>query len=152
MFIQLVMPSNYLILCLPFSSCPQSFPASGSFPLSPLHIRWPKYWGFSFNISPSNEYSGLISFRIDCFHYFAVQETQAFSGTIIQKHQFFSTQPFFWSNSHSHTRLMEIITLTFVKGLIQTFISKVISLLFNMRSRTAIAFLPRGKHLLILWL
>ena len=66
--IESVMPSNQLILC-------QSFPASGSFPMSTLHFRWPKYWSFSFNISPSNEYSGLISFRIDWFDLLAVQRT-----------------------------------------------------------------------------
>ena len=62
--IESMMPSNHVILCSLFSSCPQSFPASGSFPVSQLFIRWPKYWSFSFRISPSNEYSGLISFRI----------------------------------------------------------------------------------------
>ena len=76
MSIESVMPSNHLILWCPFSSCPPSFPASGS----ALHIRWPKYWSFSFSISPSNEYSGLISFRIDWFDLLAVQ------GTLLQHH------------------------------------------------------------------
>ena len=73
--IELVMPSNHLVSLVPFSSCLQSFPASGPFPMSPLalHISWPKYW--SFNISPSNEYSGLISFRIDWLDLLAVQVT-----------------------------------------------------------------------------
>ena len=74
MSIESVMPSNHLILCYPFLLCPQSFPASRSFPIS-WHIGWPKYWSFSFSISPSNEYSGLISFRIDQFDLLAVQGT-----------------------------------------------------------------------------
>ena len=74
MSIELVMPSNHLILC-PFSSCLQSFPASGSFQMSALLIRWPKYWRFSFNIIPSNEHSGLISFRMDWLDLLAVQGT-----------------------------------------------------------------------------
>ena len=78
---------------VPFSSCLQSFPASGSFPMSHLHIRWPKYWSFSFSISPSSEYSGLISFRIDWLNLLAVQRTlRGFSNTTVQKHQFLDTQ------------------------------------------------------------
>ena len=73
--IESVLPSNHLILYCPFSFCPQSFPASGSFPMSQLCIRWPKDWSFSFSLSAPNEYSGLISFRIDWFDLFAVQET-----------------------------------------------------------------------------
>ena len=75
MSIESVMPSNHLILCCPFSYCPQSFLASGSFQWVGCHIRWTKYWSFSFNITPSNEYSGLISFRIDWFDLLAVQWT-----------------------------------------------------------------------------
>ena len=76
MSIELVMPSNHLISVVPFSSCPQSFPASGSFQMSQLfRIRWPKYWSFSFNISPSSEYPGLISFRMDWLDLLAVQGT-----------------------------------------------------------------------------
>ena len=76
MSIESVMPSNHLILCHPFSSCPQSFPASGSFPNeSVLRIRWPKYWNFSFNISPSNEHPGLISFNMDWLDLLAVPGT-----------------------------------------------------------------------------
>ena len=71
--IESVIPSNHLILCRPLSSCPQSFAASGSFQMSALHISWPKYWNFSFSISPSNEYSGLISFRMNWLDLLAVQ-------------------------------------------------------------------------------
>ena len=86
-----------------FSSCLQSFPASGSFPSSPLCIRWPKYWSFSFSVSPSNAYSGLIFFRIDWLALLAVQ------GTLksLLKHQFFGAQLSLWSNSHIHTWLLE---------------------------------------------
>ena len=73
MCIKSVMPSNHLILCCPLSSCLQSFPASGSFQMSQLPIRWPKFWNFSFNLSPSSEHSGLISFRMDLFELLAVQ-------------------------------------------------------------------------------
>ena len=90
---------------VPFS-CLQSFPVSGSF--SVLHIRWPKYWIFIFNISPSNEYSGLISFRIDWFDLFAVQGlSRVFSNITVQKHQFFGAQLSLWSNCHIHTWLLE---------------------------------------------
>ena len=84
----------------PFSACPQSFQEAVSFVMElALCIRWPKYWGFSFSISPSNEYSRLISFRTDWFDFLAVQGTQEFSGTTVQKHQFFSAQLSLWSNS-----------------------------------------------------
>ena len=92
MSIESVMPSNHLILCHPLSSCLQSFPASGSFPRSWSHIKWPKYWSFNFSISPYNEYSGVFSFRIDWFD-LAVQGTlKSLSNTTVQKHQFFSAQ------------------------------------------------------------
>ena len=109
MSIKLVMPSNHLILCHPLLLPPSIFLSIRIFSTeSVLHIRWPKYWSFSFSISPSNEYSGLISFRIDCFDYLAVQGTlRVFSNTMVQKHQFFSTQPSLWSNSHIHTWLLE---------------------------------------------
>ena len=91
---------------IPFSSCPQFFLASGSFPMLGLHIRWPKYWSFS--ISPSREYSRLISFRIDWFDLLAVQRTlKSLLNTTVQKHQFFSAQLSLWSNSHIHTWLLE---------------------------------------------
>ena len=90
---------------VPFSSCSQSFPASRVFSNeSGLHIRWPKYWIFSFNTSPSNEYSGLIFFRIYCFDLLTVQET--FPSITMWKHQFFGTQPSLCSNSQIHTWLL----------------------------------------------
>ena len=103
--IESMMPSSHLILCHPLLLPPSIFLSIRIFSTeSVLHIRWPKYWSFSFSISPSNEYSGLISFRIDCFDYLAVQGTlRVFSNTMVQKHQFFSTQPSLWSNSHIHT-------------------------------------------------
>ena len=90
---------------VPFSSCLQSFPASGSFPMeSVLHIRWPMFWSFNFSVSPSNEHSGLISFRIHWFDLLAVQGlSRVFSNTTVQKHQFFSAQLSPWSNSHIRT-------------------------------------------------
>ena len=104
MSIELVMPSNHLILCRPLLLPPSIFPSIRVFSNeSVLHIRWPKYWSFSFSISPSNEHSGLISFRIYWFYLLAVRGTLKFSNTTVQKHQFFSTQPSLWSNSHIHT-------------------------------------------------
>ena len=106
MSIESVIPSNHPILCCPFSSCPQAFPRSQFFSSeSTLRIRWPKY--SSFSISPSIEYSGLISVRIDWFDLLAVQQTWVFSSTTIWKYQFFSTQLSLWSNSHIHTWLAE---------------------------------------------
>ena len=114
---------------VPFSSCLQSFPASGSNE-SVLHIRWPKYWSFSFSINPSNEYSGLISFRIDWFDLFAVQGTlKSLLKHHSSKHQFFHTQPSSWSNSQQYMTTGKTIALT-----IQTFVGRVISLLFKMLS------------------
>ena len=102
--IESVMPSSHLILCRPFSSCPQSLPASGSFPMSQLFARWPKYWSFSFSISLSNEHPGLISFRMDWLDLLAVQGTlRVFSNTTVQKHQFFGAQLSSQSNSYIHT-------------------------------------------------
>ena len=101
-----VMPSNPLILCVPFLLPPSIFPSIRVFSSeSVLHIRWPKYWSFSFSISPSNEYSGLISFRMDRLDLLAVQGTlkRVFSNTTVQKHQFFGAQPSSQSNSHIHT-------------------------------------------------
>ena len=114
-----------------------------------LRIRWPKYWSFSFNISPSNEYSGLISFRIDWFDLLAVQGTlksllqhRSSKASILQCLAFFIVQL-----SHPYMTSGKIITLTR-----RTFVGKVMSLLFNIPSRLVIAFLPRSKCLLILWL
>ena len=104
MSIELVMPSKHLILCCPLLLLPSLFPSIGVFSSkSALCIRWPKYWSFSFSISPSNAYSGLISFRIEWFDLLAVQGT--FKS--LQKHQFFGTQLFLWSHSHIDTWLLE---------------------------------------------
>ena len=127
---------------VPFSSCLQSFPASGSFPLRRfLHISWPKYWSFSFSISPSNEYSRLISFRIDWFDLFAVQGT---FKSLLQNHSskalILAYSAFFMGQlSHSYTSTGKP-ALT-----VQIFVSKVMSLLFSMLSRFVKAFLPRNK-------
>ena len=116
---------------------------------SVLHIRWPKYWSFSFSISPSNEYSGLISFRIDWFDFLAVQETlKSFlqhcssKASILWRSAFFTVQL-----SHPYMTTRKTIALTR-----RTFVGKVMSLLFNMLSRLVITFLPRSKRLLISWL
>ena len=116
---------------------------------SVLHIRWPKYWSFSFSVSPSNEYSGLISFRMDWLYLLAVQGTlksllqhHSSKATIIQCSAFLTVQL-----SHPCITVGKTIALTR-----QTFVGKVMSLLFNMLSRFVIAFLPRSKHLLISWL
>ena len=131
---------------IPFSSCPQSFPASGSFQMSVFHIKWPKYWSFSFNISPSNEHPGLISFRMDRLDLHAVQGTlnsllqhHSSKAAILQCSAFFIVQL-----SHPYKATGKTIALTR-----QTFIDKLMSLLFNMLSRLVITFLPRSKHLLI---
>ena len=104
MSIELVMPSNHPILCH-LLLLPSLFPSIRVFSNeSVLHIRWPKDWSFSFTISPSNEYSGLISLRMDWLDLLAVQGlSSVFSNTIVQKHQFFSAQPSLWFNSHIHT-------------------------------------------------
>ena len=140
MSIESVMSSNYLILCGPFSFCLQSFPASGSSNKLVLSIRWPKYWNFSFRISPSNAYSGLISFRIDWFGHLAVQGTlkrllqyHISKVWIIQRSAFFIGQL-----SHSYMTTGKTIALTR-----RTFVSKVMSLLFNILSRLVITFLSR---------
>ena len=100
MSIKSVMPSNHFILCCPLLLPPSIFPSIRVFSdESALHIRWPKYWNFSFNISPSNEYSGLIAFRMDMLDLLAVQGTLK---SILQKHQFFCGQLFLYSNSHIH--------------------------------------------------
>ena len=109
MSIQSVMLSNHLILCLPLLLLPSIFPSIRVFSNeSALHIRWPKDWSFSFSICSSNEYSGLISFRIDWFDLPAVQGTlKFFSNSTVQKHQFFGTQPSLGSNFHISTWLLE---------------------------------------------
>ena len=129
--------------------CLQSFPVSGSSPVKALNIRWPKYWSFSFSISPSIEYSGLISFRIDWFHLLAVQGTlesllqhHNSKTSVLQHATFFMVQL-----SHLHMTTGKTIVLT-----IWTFVGKVTSLLFNMLSRFVIISLPKIKRLLISWL
>ena len=142
------MPSNHLILCHPLL-LPSIFPRIRVFSSeSVLNIRWPKYWSFSFSISPSNEYSGLISFSIDWFDLLAVQETQEFSPTPRLKVSILWHSVFFILQfSHPYMTTGKTIALTR-----RTFVGKVISLLFNMLSRLVITFLPRSKHLLISWL
>ena len=106
MSIELVMPFNHRILCHPLLLLSSIFPCIRGFSNeSTLRIRWPKYWSFSFNISPSNEHLGLISFRMDWLDLPAVSKrlSRAFSSTTVQKHQFFTTQPSSQSNSHIHT-------------------------------------------------
>ena len=109
MSIESVMPSNHLILCHSLLLLPSIFPSIKVFSIeSALHIRWPKYWSSSFNISPSNEYSGLISFRMDWLDLLAVQGT---FKSLLQQHRSRKSilwpQPSLWSNSHIHTRLLE---------------------------------------------
>ena len=104
MSVELVMPSNHLFLCRPLLLASVFPSVRVFFSESVLHVRWPKYWSFSFNISLSNEYSGLISFRMDWLDLLAVQGlSRVFSNTTIQKYQFFGTQLSLWSNSHIHT-------------------------------------------------
>ena len=153
--IELVMPSNHLIICHPPLPLPSIFPSIRVFSSeSVLHIRWPKYWSFSFNISPSNQHSGLISFRMDWLDLLAVQGERV-HGTLKSLLQHHSSKAsilhcsaFFiaWL-SHPYVTNGKIIALTR-----QTFVGKVMSLLFNMLSRLVITFLPRSKHLLISWL
>ena len=143
----LVMPSNHLIFCPTPLLPPSIFPSIRVFSSElVLHIRWPKYWSFSFSISPSNEYSGLISFRIDWLDLLEVQGTlkslfqnHSSETPILQSSAFFIVQL-----SHPYMTTGKTIALTR-----QTFVGKVMSLLFNMLSRLVIALLPRRKHLLI---
>ena len=142
------MASNHLILCHFLLLPPSIFPSISVFSESVLRIRWPNYWNFSLSISLTNEYSGLMSFRIDWLDLLAVQEI--FKGLLQHhglKHQFFSAQLSLWPSSHSYMTTGKTIALT-----IQTFVGKVMSQLFNMLSRLVIAFLPRSKRLLISWL
>ena len=145
------MPSNHPILCHPLLLQPSIFPNIRVFSNeSALRIRWPKYWSFGFSISLSNEYSGLISFKIDWFDLLAVQGTlRIFSHTTVWKHQSFSTQLSLWSNSHIRTCMTagKTIALTICGSL-----SAKWHLLFNTLSRVVITFLLRNNHLLISWL
>ena len=144
-----VMPSNHLILCHPHLLLPSIFPSIRVFSNeSVLHDRWPKYQSFSFSLSCSNEYSGLISFRTGWISLLPMGLSRAFSKTTVQKNQFLGAQLSLQSNSHIHTgQLEKIIALTR-----QTFVGKVMSLLFNMLSKLVITFLLRNKSLLISWL
>ena len=149
MSIESVMPSNHLILCRPHLLLPPIPPSIRVFSNeSTLHMRWPKYWSFSFSISPSNEHPGLVSFRETCW--ISLQSkglSRVFSNTTVQKHQFFGTQPFIIQLSHLYMTTGKTIAL-----IRQTCVGKVMSLLFNMLSRLVIAFLPKSKRLLISWL
>ena len=150
MSIELVMASNHLILCCPLLLPPSNFPIIRVFSNeSALHINWPEYWRFSFIISSSNEYSELISFKIDWFDLLTVQTTpesllqhDSLKALTLQHSAFFMVQL-----SQPYVTTGKTIALTR-----QTFVGKVISLLFNTLSRFVIAFLPRSKCLLISWL
>ena len=150
MSIKSVMLSNHLILCHPLLLLPSIFPNNKVFSNeSVVHIRWPKYWSFSFNISPSNEHPGLISFRIDWLALLAVQQTLR---SLLQHHS--SKASILWCSAFftvqlSHPYLTTGKTIALTRW---TFVGKVMSLLFNMLSRLFITILPRNKHLLILWL
>ena len=147
---KLVMPSNHLILCCPLFLLPSIFPSIRIFSNElVLYIRWPKYWSFSFNISPSNEHSGLISFRIDWFDILVVQgilksllQHHSSKASILRCSAFFIVQL-----SHPCITTGKTIVLTR-----WTFVNKIMSLLFNMLSRLVITSLPKGKRLLISWL
>ena len=144
------MPSNHRILCHPLLLLSSIFPSIRAFSNeSVLRIRSPKYWSFSFSISPSNAYSGLISFRVDWLDLLAVQGTLK---SLLQHHSLKASIPwcstfFIVQLSHPYMTTGKAITLTR-----QTFVGKVMSLLFNMLSRLVVTFLTRCKHLLISWL
>ena len=150
MSIESVMPSHHLILCHLLLLLPSIFPSIRVFSNeSAVHIRWPKYWRFSFNISPSNEHSGLISFGMDWLDLLVVQGTltsllqhHSWKASILQRSAFFIVQL-----SHPYMTIWKTIALPR-----QTFLGKVMSLLLNMLSRLVIAFLLRSKHLLTSWL
>ena len=148
--IESVMPSSHLILCCSLLLLPPVPPSIRVFSNeSTLRIRWPKYWSFSFNISPSNEHPGLISFRMDWLDLLAVQGTlksllqhHTSKASILLCSAFFTVQL-----SHPYMTTGKTIALTR-----WTFVGKVMSLLLNMLSRLVITFLPRSKHLLVSWL
>ena len=149
MSIKSVMPSIHFILCHPLL-LPSNFPSIRIFSnKSAIHIRWPKYWSFSFSISPSNEHPGLISFRMDWLDILEVQGTlksllqhHSSKASILQHSAFFRVQ-----HSHAYMITGKHIALTR-----RTFVGKVMSLLFNMLSSLVITFLPRSMRLLISWL
>ena len=150
MSIESVMPSNRLILCHPLLLLPSIFPSIRVFSKElALHIKWPKYWSFSFSISPSIKYSGLISFRIDWFHLFAAQGTLKESFPAPKFESINSlVLSFLYSPAltsiHDHWKTIALTR--------RTFVGKVMFLLFNTLLRFVVAILPRSKHLLILWL
>ena len=146
MFNESVMPSSHLILCCPLLLPPIRLSIRVFSNESPLRMRWPKYWSFSVSISPSNEHPGLISFRMDWLNLLAVQGTlksllqhHSSKASILQRSAFFTVQL-----SHPYMTTGKTIALTR-----QTFVGKVMCLLFNMLSRLVITFLPRSKRLLI---
>ena len=147
MSIESVMPSSYLILCHPLQLLPSIFACIRVFSNeSALRVRWPKYWSFSFSISPSNEHPGLISFRMDWLDLFSVQGTlksllqyHSSKASVLRRSAFYIAQL-----SHPYMTTGKTIALTR-----QTFVGKIMSLLFNMLSRLVKTFLPRSKHLLI---
>ena len=145
-----MIPSNHLILCRPLLLLPSIFFSISVFSNeSVLHIGWPKYWSFSFSISPSNEHSGLISFRIDWLYLLAIQ------GTLKSLLQYHSSKASILQHSAFFIVQLSYPCMTTGKTTALTrwiFVSKVISLLFDMLSRLAIVFLPRSKRLLISWL
>ena len=150
MSIKSVIPSSHLILCCPLLLLPPILPSIRVFSNeSTLHMRWPKYWSFSFNIRPSNEHLGLISFRMDCLDILVVQGTlksllrHHSSKTLILWHSAFFTVQL----SHPYVTTGKTIALTR-----WTIVGKVMSLLLNMLPRLVVSFLPRSKHLLISWL
>ena len=144
------MPSHHLILCCPLLLPPSILPSIRVFSNeSALCIRWPKYWSFSFNISPSKDHPGLISFRMDWLDLLAVQGTLK---SLLQHHS--SKASILWRSAFfpvqlSHPYMTTGKTITLIRW---TFVGKVMSLLFNMLSRLVLAFLPRSKCLLISWL
>ena len=150
MSIKSMVPSNHLIICRPLFLLHSIFPSIRIFSSElVLHIRWPKYWSFSFSISLPNEYSGLISFRIDWFDFLAVQGTlnsllqyHSSKASVLQHLAFFMVQL-----SHPYMTTGKTIALTR-----WTFVGKVMSLLLNILSRLVITFLPKSKCLLISWL
>ena len=150
MSIESVMPSNHLILCHPLLLLPSIFPSIRVFSNeSVLPIRWPKYWNFSFSISPSNEYSGLISFRIDWLDLLTVQGTLK---NLLQHHS--SKASILWHSAFfivqlSHPYMTTGKTISLTRWI---FVGKATSLLFNILLRFVMAFLPRHKRLLISWL
>ena len=140
-----VVPSNHLVLCRPLLLLPSIFPSIRVFSNeSALHIRWPKYWSFSFNTSPSNEHPGLLSFRMDWLNLLAVQ------GTLKSLLKSINSLALSFLHSPTLTSIHDYWkTIALTR---RTFVGKIMSLLYNMLCRLVITFLPRSKHLLISWL